>query len=103
MRALIRLLLLAGAGLVAVLLWFGGRELLEDLTSGEMGEALFLASVLAIPVVLSLGGAFGARALARRGSGWAVPVAGVPLTFLLLGLGLSLYLWLNPVSFSPVR
>ena len=75
-------------------------ELRYDLPVFLGGGSLVELGFWFSPILLAMGGASLAWWLHRRGSGWALPAAGLPCAVLLLGLGLAVYLTFNPISFS---
>jgi hypothetical protein len=91
-----RLLVLLGIAAQLILV-FGFWHELAALSRGYTGGLPPEAALLfLVPSILGLGGAAAARALHRRGSGWAWPVLAVPLIILGMGYGAALYLVIYP-------
>jgi hypothetical protein len=91
-----RLLVLLGiaAQLIVVYgFWHELSALSRGYTGGLPPEA---APLFLLPTILGFGGAAAARALHRRGSGWAWPVLVVPLIILMMVHGAALYLAIYP-------
>ena len=95
---LVRCLILLGA-VAQLWLVFELRYDLPVFLGGGIDDSLAEIGIYLSPILLALGATVLARWLHRRGSGWALPAAGVPCAILLLGLGLAVYLTFNPISF----
>jgi hypothetical protein len=97
MKNTLRLLVLLGVIVQAIALYASWYEL-GAMLRGDMRVDVLGTTLILLPSVLGSGGAAAARALHRRGSGWAWIVAGVPLVLLALGLGLAALLWVSPIT-----